>query len=87
MAATVAAAWSTRSGSVPIPPTPTAPVSGATHGDRPRQLGVSLAEQLRALGRVCRDAGTAITSVKAHGALYEEVAKGGALRDLPRCRA
>jgi 5-oxoprolinase (ATP-hydrolysing) subunit A len=48
------------------------------------ELGESLAEQLRALGRICRTAGTAITSVKAHGALYEEVAKGGALYETFR---
>ncbi len=33
----------------------------------------------RALGAVCASAGTEIASVKAHGALYEEVAKGGAI--------
>ena len=48
------------------------------------ELGESLAGQLRALGRVCEAAGTAITSVKAHGALYEEVAKGGALYETFR---
>jgi UPF0271 protein len=52
------------------------------------ELGESLSEQLRALGRICGTAGTAITSVKAHGALYEEVAKGGAIyetfRDVAR---
>jgi UPF0271 protein len=47
-------------------------------------LGESLSEQLRALGRVCRSAGTAIDSVKAHGALYEEVAKGGAVYETFR---
>ena len=56
------------------------------------ELGVSLAGQLRALDRICRAAGTSVASVKAHGALYEEVAKGGAVyetfrdavRDSPR---
>jgi 5-oxoprolinase (ATP-hydrolysing) subunit A len=52
------------------------------------ELGASLAGQLRALDRVCRAAGTTIESVKPHGALYEEVAKGGAayetLRDAVR---
>jgi UPF0271 protein len=42
------------------------------------ELRASLNEQLRALGRVCRAAGTSVESVKAHGALYQEVAKGGA---------
>ena len=58
-------------------------------GDRPRRAAAtSLTEQLRALGRVCRTAGTAIASVKAHGALYEEVAQGRCrLRDLARRRA
>jgi UPF0271 protein len=47
-------------------------------------LSVSLTEQLRALSRVCRTAGTGVTSVKAHGALYEEVAKGGAIYETLR---
>jgi UPF0271 protein len=38
-----------------------------------------LSEQLGALATVCARAGTAIVSVKPHGALYEEVAKGGAI--------
>jgi UPF0271 protein len=42
-------------------------------------LGVSLTEQLRSLDRICRKNGTTVASVKAHGALYEEVAKGGAV--------
>ena len=42
-------------------------------------LGSALRAQLRALGDVCTSAGTGIASVKAHGALYEEVAKGGAI--------
>jgi UPF0271 protein len=42
-------------------------------------LGDALRTQLRALAAVCASAGTAIASVKAHGALYEEVAKGGAI--------
>jgi len=52
------------------------------------ELRASLGEQLRALDRVCRSAGTVLASVKAHGALYAEVAKGGAiyetLRDVVR---
>ena len=48
------------------------------------ELGASLSDQLRALDRVCRAAGTAVDSVKAHGALYEEVAKGGAVYETFR---
>jgi 5-oxoprolinase (ATP-hydrolysing) subunit A len=48
------------------------------------ELGSSLAEQLRSLGRVCRAAGTTLESVKPHGALYEEVAKGGAVYETLR---
>jgi 5-oxoprolinase (ATP-hydrolysing) subunit A len=52
------------------------------------ELNASLCEQLRALQHVCQSAGTAIESVKPHGALYEEVGKGGAiyttLRDAVR---
>jgi len=47
-------------------------------------LGVSLSEQLGALHRICRAAGTTVASVKAHGALYEEVAKGGAVYETFR---
>ena len=43
------------------------------------ELRDALRDQLRALAAVCASAGTQITSVKAHGALYEEVAKGGAI--------
>jgi UPF0271 protein len=48
------------------------------------ELAASLSEQLRALDRICRTAGTAVDSVKAHGALYEEVAKGGAVYETFR---
>jgi 5-oxoprolinase (ATP-hydrolysing) subunit A len=48
------------------------------------ELGASLADQLRALDRVCRAAGTSLESVKPHGALYEEVAKGGAVYETLR---
>jgi UPF0271 protein len=52
------------------------------------ELRTSLTDQLRALERVARAAGTQVESVKPHGALYEEVAKGGAvyesLRDAVR---
>jgi UPF0271 protein len=43
------------------------------------ELARTLSEQLRALAGVCAEAGTQIASVKAHGALYGEVAKGGAI--------
>ncbi len=50
------------------------------------ELRRALGDQLRALTAVCTSAGTEIVSVKAHGALYEEVAKGDAgysvLRDV-----
>jgi len=42
-------------------------------------LRSSVGDQLRALDRVCRAGGTTIQSVKPHGALYEEVSKGGAV--------
>jgi 5-oxoprolinase (ATP-hydrolysing) subunit A len=48
------------------------------------ELGASLAAQLGALDRVCRAAGTSVASVKAHGALYEEVGKGGAVYETFR---
>jgi UPF0271 protein len=48
------------------------------------ELGASLSEQVRALDRICRAAGTTVASVKAHGALYEEVAKGGAVYETFR---
>ncbi len=52
------------------------------------ELGAALTEQLRALDRIARKAGTSVASVKAHGALYEEVGKGGAIYEtLPRRRA
>jgi 5-oxoprolinase (ATP-hydrolysing) subunit A len=47
-------------------------------------LGVALTGQLRALDRICRRNGTTVTSAKAHGALYEEVAKGGAVYETFR---
>jgi UPF0271 protein len=43
------------------------------------ELRSALSGQLRALASVCEKAGTAIASVKPHGALYGEVAKGGAI--------
>ena len=50
------------------------------------ELRGALRAQLRALVAVCAAAGTELASVKAHGALYEEVAEGGAtyqvLRDV-----
>ena len=48
------------------------------------ELRAALNEQLRALGRAAGAAGTAIEAVKAHGALYEEVAKGGAIYETFR---
>jgi UPF0271 protein len=48
------------------------------------ELQASLGDQLRALQIVCRAAGTDIESVKAHGALYEEVGKGGAVYETFR---
>jgi UPF0271 protein len=48
------------------------------------ELGASLSGQVAALDRICRAAGTTVQSVKAHGALYEEVAKGGAVYETFR---
>jgi UPF0271 protein len=52
------------------------------------ELRSVVGDQLRALGQVCARAGTTVESVKPHGALYEEVAKGGlvyeAVRDAVR---
>lgn len=48
------------------------------------ELGASLSEQVLALERICRAAGTTVATVKAHGALYEEVAKGGAVYETFR---
>ncbi len=48
------------------------------------ELSVALNEQLRTLGRAAGAAGAAIESVKAHGALYQEVAKGGAIYETFR---
>jgi UPF0271 protein len=89
MAATVAAALehSVRVGAHPSYP------DGEGFGRRPMEidrdeLRATQHEQLHALDRVCAAAGTAFESVKAHGALYAEVAKGGAiyetLRDVVR---
>jgi len=85
MAATVAAALehSVRVGAHPSYP------DGDGFGRRPMdidrdELRSSLRDQLQALARVCRSAGTAIESVKPHGALYEEVAKGGAIYEAVR---
>jgi UPF0271 protein len=47
-------------------------------------LGASLAGQIAALDRICRAAGTTVESVKPHGALYAEVAKGGAVYETLR---
>jgi UPF0271 protein len=47
-------------------------------------LRTSVGDQLRALDRVCQSAGTTMESVKPHGALYEEVAKGGAVYEAVR---
>jgi 5-oxoprolinase (ATP-hydrolysing) subunit A len=48
------------------------------------ELRESLAGQLGALDRICQAEGTAVASVKAHGALYEEVGKGGAVYETFR---
>ena len=48
------------------------------------ELGASLSAQVGALAQVCRAAGTTVASVKAHGALYGEVAKGGAVYETFR---
>jgi UPF0271 protein len=58
-------------------------------GRRPIDIGreelrASLCEQLQTLQSVCAAAGTHIESVKAHGALYEEVGKGGAVYETLR---
>ena len=89
MEATVAAALesSVRVGAHPSYPDPDG------FGRRPMdidagELRAALGAQLASLVRICRAAGTGVVSVKAHGALYEEVAKGGtayeALRDAVR---
>ncbi|MGD0746468.1 MAG: 5-oxoprolinase subunit PxpA [Acidimicrobiales bacterium] len=85
MAATVAAALahSVRVGAHPSYP------DEEGFGRRPLDidrdaLRSSLCEQLGALERISRAAGTAIESVKAHGALYTEVAKGGAIYETFR---
>jgi UPF0271 protein len=89
MSATVAAALEAK---VRIGAHPSYP-DRAGFGRRPmpmarEALRAELGDQLRALGRVCDAAGTTVESVKPHGALYEEVAKGGvayeALRDAVR---
>ncbi len=48
------------------------------------ELRAALNEQLGALALIARSAGTSIDSVKAHGMLYEEVAKGGAVYETFR---
>ncbi len=48
------------------------------------ELRAALHGQLRALARVARSAGTTVDSVKAHGMLYEEVAKGGVVYETFR---
>jgi UPF0271 protein len=48
------------------------------------ELRRALSGQLGALAAVCAKAGTEIASVKPHGALYGEVAKGGAIYLLLR---
>ena len=85
MTATVAAALE---GSVRVGAHPSYP-DREGFGRRPMrisraELRTSVEDQLRALDRVCRSAGTTIESVKPHGALYEEVAKGGAVYEAVR---
>ena len=50
----------------------------------PLALADSLAAQVTALAEVCRGRGTRLSSVKAHGALYGEVAKGESAFDVLR---
>jgi UPF0271 protein len=85
MAATVAAALvhSVRVGAHPSYP------DAEGFGRRPMEidrdeLGDALRGQLQALARICAAAGSSISSVKPHGALYEEVAKGGAIYETLR---
>ena len=85
MAATVAAALahSVRIGAHPSYP------DREGFGRRPldidrTELRRALAEQVGALERVCRRAGASVESVKPHGALYGEVAKGGAIYEAFR---
>jgi UPF0271 protein len=80
MAATVAAALDdgVRVGAHPSYPDREGFGRRPTDIDR-ADLRTALGAQLRALAGVCAAAGTAVASVKAHGALYEEVAKGGAI--------
>ena len=48
------------------------------------ELRAALHGQLAGLARVARSAGTTVDSVKAHGMLYEEVAKGGVVYETFR---
>ncbi len=85
MTATVAAALahSVRVGAHPS--YPDRPGFGREPMDIDRgDLGTSLCDQLRSLQAVCQAAGTTIESVKPHGALYEEVGKGGAVYETLR---
>jgi 5-oxoprolinase (ATP-hydrolysing) subunit A len=85
MAATVAAALvhSVRIGAHPSYPDRDAFGREPMAIDR-SALGDSLSSQLRDLDRACREAGTSVESVKPHGALYEEVGKGGAIYETFR---
>ncbi len=92
MAATVEAALahSVRVGAHPS--YPDRPGFGREPMDIDREaLRDSLSRQMRDLDRICRAAGTSVRSVKPHGALYGEVAKGGAIyetfRDAARADA
>jgi len=89
MSATVAAALEAK---VRIGAHPSYP-DRAGFGRRPMSMSrdalrAAVGDQLQALDRVCAASGTTVESVKPHGALYEEVAKGGvayeALRDAVR---
>jgi UPF0271 protein len=85
MAATVAAALahSVRVGAHPSYPDRAGFGRAPMEMDRV-ELRDSLSTQLADLDRVCRAAGTSIESVKPHGALYGEVAKGGAIYETFR---
>jgi 5-oxoprolinase (ATP-hydrolysing) subunit A len=85
MMATVAAALE---GSVRVGAHPGYP-DREGYGRRPMRISrsdlrASVGDQLRSLERICGAAGTTIESVKPHGALYEEVAKGGAAYEAVR---
>ena len=69
--------WPAGCASAPIPPIPIVTVSaGGRWRFRPVRLTASLTGQIGALVEVAATLGTTVRSVKAHGALYGEVARG-----------